>query len=253
MGANFVAGHVGQIRVEAADQRLTHIGMQLGFEQGAVGIRAGENPFLEHTFFQQLLHSLGHVLEVLASLVFDAALGMTSVIAGISIAPALARKRMEQVFALGQFAQAKIEDAGPVPVDQHHAQQRGCAQQVRDRLEMEMAVDEKLRSRQVGGQIVFPPDVLRGTGKHSLAMGSIAAQLARQAQDAVHIGAGAIFLALAFQAAQGFARQVFDQNHVFLVRLVARRGGLEIKTDGTRICILKFSQLSDLFASNSHE
>src|SRR5579862_1974652 len=36
------------------------------------------------------------------------------------------------------------------------------------------------------------------------------------------------------------------------MRLIARRGRLEIKSDGSRLCILECSQLSDLFASNTH-
>ena len=196
VGANLVAGHVAQIRVEAADQGLADIGMQLGFEQGAVGIVAGENPFLEHALFQQLLHRLGDVLEVLASFVFNPALGVASVIAGVAIAAAAARQRMEQVVALGQLAQAKIEDAGAMPVDQHHTQQRRRAQQVGQGLEVEMAVDEKLRAGKAGGQLIFAPDVLSGAGEDSFAVRAIAAQFARQAHDALDVGAGAVFLAL---------------------------------------------------------
>ena len=75
-------------------------------------------------------------------------------------------------------------------------------------------------------------------------MRSVAAQFAGQAQDAIEIGAGRLSLSLALgafalQAAQGFARQILDENRVFLVRLVAGRRRLEIKTDGARFFILK--------------
>ena len=68
---------------------------------------------------------------MLAGFVFDAALGVTAVVSGKAIAAAAMGKRMKQVFALGQFAQTKIEDAGAVAIDQHYAQPRGRAEQVR--------------------------------------------------------------------------------------------------------------------------
>jgi hypothetical protein len=241
VGADLVAGGVGQIRVEPANQGLTHVGVQLGFEQCAMRIGAGQNPFLEHAFFQQVLQRFRDMFEMLTSLVFHAALGVASVIAGISVTAAFARQRLEQVFAFRQFAEAKIEDAGPVPVDEHNAQQRRGTQQMGNRFEMKMAVDEELRTGEAGGQIILPPEVLGGASKHSFAVSSIAAQFAREAQDAVHIGAGGVFLLLIFHGAESFAHQVLDQNRVFLMRLVARRGWLEIKTDSTTFFILKFS------------
>src|SRR5271167_3782403 len=215
--------------------------MQLRLQQREVLVLAGENPFLEYAFIHQYLQSLGHILEMLASLVLDPALGVASVVAGKSVAATSAGDGMEQVFALGQLAEAKIENAGPVAVDQHHAEQRKRAQKVGDRLEVEMAVHKKLGARQAGGQIIFAPDVLGGARKHSFAMGSVSAQFARQTLDAVHVGAGTILPAFAFQVAQGLARQVLDENRIFFVRLVARRGWLEIESKGAGLFILKFS------------
>ena len=146
------------------------------------------------------------MLEMLAGLVFHAALGMASVVAGIAVTAAFARQRLEQVFALGQLAEAKIEDAGAVPVDQHDAQQRRGAEQMSNRFEMKMAIHEELRTRKAGGQIVFAPEVLRGAGEHGLAVGAVAAQFGRQAQDAIQIGAGAVFLCLYFSV--GFPQRV---------------------------------------------
>ena len=53
-----------------------------------MSILAGENPFLEHAFLQELFHRIGNILEMLAGFVVDAALGVTSVIAGIAVAAA---------------------------------------------------------------------------------------------------------------------------------------------------------------------
>ena len=54
MATDFVTSSVGKIGVEAADQSLADIGMELRFKEGAVCILAGENPFLEDAFFQQV-------------------------------------------------------------------------------------------------------------------------------------------------------------------------------------------------------
>src|SRR5206468_7045505 len=108
--------------MKTADERLADIRMQLRLKQREMRILAGENPFLEYMAFQQVLQRRGHVLEVLADLVFNPALGVTAVIAGITVTAAPARQWVEQVFALGQLAEAKVKDAGPVPVNQHDAQ-----------------------------------------------------------------------------------------------------------------------------------
>jgi len=118
---------------------------------------------------------------------------------------------------------------------------------------MKMAVHKKLRARQAGGQVKFMPQLLRCACKDGLRMRAIAAQLSRQTLDVIDICPGVFLPAFLLQAPQRLAGQIFNQNRVFLVRLVAGRGRLVIKAHGARLCILKFSQLSDLFASNTHE
>ena len=117
---------------------------------------------------------------------------------------------------------------------------------------MKMTVDKKLCARQAGRDIIFAPQVLGSAGKHRFAMSSVTAQFVGEAQDAIQIGARAIFLALAFHATKGFPGQVLNQNHVLFMRFVAWCGQLKIKTDGTGFFILKFSQFTDLFAGNTH-
>src|ERR1700722_469202 len=106
------------------------------------------------------------------------------------------------------------------------------------RFEMEVAIDEELRSRETRRQIVLTPEVLCGRGKHGFGVSAVAPQFAQELQDTVQVGASMVLLffrhrALALQAAEGFAHQVLDQNSVFLVCLVARCTGLKIKTNGT--------------------
>ena len=104
------------IRVETTDQRLTYVRVQLRLEQWEVSVLAGENPFLEHGFFQQRFQSFSHILEVLANFVLHAALGVASVISSETIASATTRQRMEQIFTLGQLTQAQVENASPVTI-----------------------------------------------------------------------------------------------------------------------------------------
>ena len=128
-----VARDVANIGLETAQKSLTHVGMQIAVRAASDEVLAAENPFLEYALFQRLLQSLGNRFEVVAGFVFDAALGMAAVVSGITVAAALAGERLKQALALGQFAEAKIEDAGPVTVDQHDAQPRKRAQQVGQR------------------------------------------------------------------------------------------------------------------------
>src|SRR5580704_14629249 len=112
-----------------------------------------------------------------------------------------------------------------MPIDEHYAQQRGCAQKMCKGLQMELTVYKQLRSRQSRRQIILAPDVSGGAGEYGFPMGSVAAQFPRKAQDTIHVLAG----------------EVLDKDHIFFMRLVARRRWLEIKTKGTGLRILKFS------------
>ena len=51
VAADILAGNAPQISVEAPDECLADIGVQLRLQQRNVRILAGENPFLEHTLF----------------------------------------------------------------------------------------------------------------------------------------------------------------------------------------------------------
>ena len=98
--------------------------MELRLEQRAVRVLAGEDPILENALIHQLFQVFGNVLEMLARFIFDAALGVAAFVSGEPITASAARQRMEEVFAFGQFAKAKIEDAGAMAVEKNNAQQR---------------------------------------------------------------------------------------------------------------------------------
>src|SRR5579872_1596290 len=116
-GTNLVTSDVSQVSMKTPDQCLTDIRMQLRFEDGAVRVRAGENPLLENASFQQLFQSFGDILKMLTGLIFNPALCVAAVVAGEAITASAAGKGVEQIFALGQFAQPEIENAGAVTID----------------------------------------------------------------------------------------------------------------------------------------
>ena len=122
MVADLVPRRVRQISVEAPNQRLTDVRMELRLEQWTMRVLAGKNPFLENTFVHQLLQTLSDVLEVLAHFIFDAALGVAAFVSGESIAPSPAGQRMEQVLTFSEFAKAKIEDASAMFVQKHNGE-----------------------------------------------------------------------------------------------------------------------------------
>src|SRR5579859_769793 len=189
---------------------------------------------------------------MLPGFVLDTPLRMATVISGEAITAAAARERVEKVVALSQFPKPKIENAGAMAVYQHHSQQRRSSQQMRDRLQMEMPVHKKLGAGQRGGQLILAPEVLTGAGVNGLAMRAVAAQFSGKSDHALNISACAVLGFLALQMAHGLTRQIFNQNRIFLVRLIARSGRLEIKTYRTGFLVLKFGQFTDLFASNTH-
>src|SRR5580704_985068 len=130
MSADFVAGRVRQIGMEASDQCLAQVGMQLRFKNGEMRVLASKDPFLEDTHLEQLLQCFRNVLEMLAGFIFDAALGMAAIVAGESVAASAARQGMKQVFTFGQFAQTKIENPGTMAIDQHNSKQRRRTQEM---------------------------------------------------------------------------------------------------------------------------
>jgi hypothetical protein len=117
---------------------------------------------------------------------------------------------------------------------------------------MKIAIHEKLGTPQRRRQIILTPNILRRTGENGFSMSSVTPEIAGQSYDPVDIGTGTVLLSFVFESAHGLARQVFDQNCVFFVSLVPWSRRLKIKTDSTRVRILKFRQFTDLFASHAH-
>src|SRR5690348_5134440 len=108
-------------------------------------------------------------------------------------------------------------------------------------LQMEVAIHEQLRAAQSWRQVIFLPQVLTGTCKYCLAVGAVAAKLPRQSNDPLYVEARTILFPFRLQVARSFARQVFDENVVFLMCLVARGRRLEIEAHSAGFIILKSS------------
>ena len=64
--------------------------MQLRFELRPVSVLTAEDPFVEHAFFQGFLNDLGDELEMVESIVGDAALGVACIVAAEAVATAAA-------------------------------------------------------------------------------------------------------------------------------------------------------------------
>jgi hypothetical protein len=196
-GTNLIARDVARVGGETPQQRAARVRMQLRLDLRTVNVQTTEDPFIEETFLKGLLQHVGDCLEMLADFVVDPALRMATIVAGIAVAASLAGKTLKQTFAFGQFAKPEIKNASLVTIDKDNADPRKRSQHVSQRLEMEMAVHEHLRARQGWGQFIFVPYILSGTGEYRLGVGAVAAQVARKADDAVHIGADAILLSFA--------------------------------------------------------
>ena len=200
--ANRIASHMNDVGGKPAQQPLRNVGMQLCRELRPMSVLAAEDPLLEGAsiftlifivlifsftsisisisifiaIFSQGIHEeLRETFEVLAGLIGDAPLGVTSVIAGEAIAAAAAGERLEESLTLGQFAETQIEQTSTMTVEQHDSETRKGSQQAGQRLEVEMAVDEKLSARELGGQIIFAPEALRRAGEYRLGMSSVTA------------------------------------------------------------------------------
>src|SRR5579864_952915 len=116
MRPNLIIRNMANVRREASQQCLADIGMQLRFKLREVHIQAAQNPFFDDTLLDRLFQKLGHVLEMLARFILYAALCMTGVVARKAVAAPATGQWMEQVFALGQFAQAEIKQTSAMAV-----------------------------------------------------------------------------------------------------------------------------------------
>src|SRR5438105_14981687 len=103
-------------------------------------------------------------------------------------------------------------------VDHRNAGSRRFAEQLNQRLEVEVRVDVETSLRQMGRQIELAPKIILAAGKDGLGMRSVAAQLAADRGDAVQVGAQTmvmIALATLLMRIHGLADQVFEQNMFF--------------------------------------
>src|SRR5580692_2658956 len=165
--------------------------MYLWGELGPVNFLAAQNPLIKHAFFQGVLKKVGDKLEMLARFIGDSPLGMASVVTGETITAAAAGEGMKKSLQLVKFAETQLKQTSPVTIDQDHAQAGRRSQQVGQRLQMEMPIHQQLRATQLRGQIILAPKALRGAGEDRLGMHTVvAAQILREAHDALDIRAG---------------------------------------------------------------
>src|SRR5713101_6981749 len=128
---------------------------------------------------------LGHVLEVMQNFVFHAALRVTAFVSAETVTAAPARQRVEESFALLQFIQAQIEKAGLMAIHKCYPQMGLHAQQYGQRLQMETAIDEELRARQLRGQVKLAPEIPLAAGEYSLGARLISVQVSGQVENAI--------------------------------------------------------------------
>src|ERR1039458_10061954 len=93
----------------------------------------------------------------------EAAFGVPTIISGEAVAAAAAGKWMKKSFAFGQFAQAQVEQATPLAVDENDAQAGECSQQLGQGFQIEMPVQQKLCAAELGRKIILTTeDLCRG-------------------------------------------------------------------------------------------
>src|ERR1700678_2244682 len=165
-GSNEVVAGVSNFGGKAAQQLMRNIGMQLCFELRPDRVLAAQNPFFKRMFFQSAFQHLGDKFEMLPRLIGDSAFGVPSIVAREAVAAAAAaRKRMKKSLALVQLAQAQVKQPCPLAIHENNSEAGECSQQVRQRLEMKVPVNQKLRPSQLRGKIILAPKTLRRAGK----------------------------------------------------------------------------------------
>src|SRR5579872_3332933 len=188
--------------------------------------------------------------------VVDAALGMAAVVSGKAVAASMSNwRRAEHAFPLFEFIQTEIEEAGLLAIHERDRKTRMRPEKQGQRFQMELAVDEQLRSRQLRRQIELAPEIAAAASKHCAGAGLIAVQILRELEDAMQIGAGAAVLAALLCLAQRCANQIFGENGLFAMRFVLRSARFEIETESPAPVTVgvELGQLTDLFAGNHRD
>ena len=112
-------------------------------------------------------------------------------------------------------------------------------EQRRQGFQVEAAVHEQLRPRQLRRKIELAPQLLGAGSEDRFGLSLVAVKIAGNFEDAIEIGAGTAIFAMLLCFAQRLAHQVLSKNGLFLMRLVLWSAGLEIEAQGTavRICL----------------
>src|SRR5579863_9377095 len=163
--------------------------------------------------------------------VVDAALRMPAVVSCVTVAAALtAGRRAEHPVTLFEFIQPEIEEPRLLAIDKCDPKTRLSAKQQSQRLQMELAVHEKLGSGQLRRQIELAPEIAAAAGKHGSSARLVAVKILGHFQDSIQVGPGAAILAGLLRLVQCAANQIFRENGFFVMRFVLRGARLEIET-----------------------
>src|SRR5712692_1267930 len=229
--------------------------MQMRFEIVPAAVGAPDDQFVEDSLLLCLAQMLGHVLEVMQGFVIHAALRVAALISTKTVAAATARQRAEKSFALLQFVETQIKEAGFVAIHKRQPQMGLRAQQYGQRLQMEAAIDKELRAGQLRGQVELTPEILSTAGEDGLGARLISVQVFGQVENAIQVSPGAAILAVLLRLAQGVANQFPGQNRFLAVRFVLRSRRLKIEAQRTVFLVarLELCQLTDIFASDHHD
>jgi hypothetical protein len=153
--------------------------MQMRRELRPVSFLTAQNPVFKQSFLQGILNEVGNKLEMVARLIGHPAFRMASIVTAEAIATAAPRERMKKSFAFIKFAQTQIEQAGAMAIHQHHAQDGKRSQQVCQRFQAKMPVNQKLGAVQLCRQIIGSPKTLRGAGEDCLGVRTVAPKIVR--------------------------------------------------------------------------
>ena len=93
MFSNLFVRHLADVRREAAQHSLFHIGMQLSFKFAPAFLVTADDQLLKPSLLESFAQMLRYVFEMVQGLVIDATLGVACVISVVSVAPALPSRK----------------------------------------------------------------------------------------------------------------------------------------------------------------
>src|SRR5271157_3256573 len=126
--------------------------MEVGLELRPVGILATDDEPVPDAFLEVRPQALGNCLEVLERFLGHSTLRMSPFVTVETVAGSVAREHVDNSSAFPQIVQAKIENAGALPVNHGHAQRRLRPQQSRQRFQLKARLKIDLRASKLRRQ-----------------------------------------------------------------------------------------------------